>query len=319
MCTPQPSKVNLHDSTLCVDTSVHKSESVIVPEKQSEGVARTCEDISTNVTMSTPSVVSSDMQVGFEEREPPILQLVSPVCALSLQEDILVPTTSEEPVIAIGTVLELQSAMENFCESTPLLVPSCDLSCTTVSAPCYTLLNSNFDHVVLMTHKEVLARIQPVHIVYSIMLNKPINLTCAMNKISEISYLNSSTYAYCFTFNLVGEYIMSDDFLVDHIYITCDRIAELKRDVFSNICYVSKYKIIYLFVPRRPHDNMNFTYICNFSCVLSTGNTHHVKTDTTYYIYIYTLRTRCSFCFFHFQLTQSRGRLFLKKGRMMRI
>jgi hypothetical protein len=109
--------------------------------------------------------------------------------------------------------------MGNLCESTPLLVPSCDLSCTTVSAPCDTLLNSNFDHVVLMTHKEVLARIPPIHIVYSIMLNKPINLSCAMNKISKISYLNSSIYAYCFTFNLVGEYSMSDDFMVDPHYM----------------------------------------------------------------------------------------------------
>jgi hypothetical protein len=52
---------------------VHKSESVIVSEKLSEGVAKTCEDISTNVTMFTPSVVSCEMKVNFEEREPPIL------------------------------------------------------------------------------------------------------------------------------------------------------------------------------------------------------------------------------------------------------
>jgi hypothetical protein len=44
---------------------------------------RICEDISTNVTLSTPSVVSCDMQVAFVEREPPILQPASPVCALS--------------------------------------------------------------------------------------------------------------------------------------------------------------------------------------------------------------------------------------------
>jgi hypothetical protein len=51
------------------------------------------------------------MQVAFEEREPPILQPASPVCALSLEEDVLVPTTSEEHVIAIGTDLELHLAM----------------------------------------------------------------------------------------------------------------------------------------------------------------------------------------------------------------
>jgi hypothetical protein len=31
---------------------------------------RICEDISTNVTLSTPNVVSCDIQVAFEEREP---------------------------------------------------------------------------------------------------------------------------------------------------------------------------------------------------------------------------------------------------------
>jgi hypothetical protein len=124
--------------------------------------------------------------------------------------------------------------------STPLLVPSSDLSCTNVSAPCDNLHISNFYHVVVLTHKEVLARILSNEIVYSIMLNEPLSLSCVMNKISEISYLNSSTHAYCFTFNLVGEYSMSDDFMVDHICITCDRIAELKLAVFSNICIVSK-------------------------------------------------------------------------------
>jgi hypothetical protein len=73
------------------------------------------------------------------------------------------------------------------------------LSCTIVSTPCGNLLNSNFDHVVLMTYKEVLARIPTVDIVYSIMLTKPISVSFAMNKIFEISYLNSSTHSYCFT------------------------------------------------------------------------------------------------------------------------
>jgi hypothetical protein len=62
---------------------------------------RICEDISTNVTLSTPSVVSCDKQVAFKEREPPILQPASPVCALPLEEDVLVPTSSEEHVIEI--------------------------------------------------------------------------------------------------------------------------------------------------------------------------------------------------------------------------
>lgn len=200
-----------------------------IPEIFGVDVDETCE-VSTNVIMSTPSVVSCDVQVAFEERELPILQPASPICALSL----------EEHVIDIGTDLELQPATENLCESTHLLVTSCDLSCSNVSEPCDNLLNSNFDHVVLMTHKEVLSRIPPTDIVYSIMLTEPISLSCAMKKVSEISYLNSSTYAYCFTFNLIGEYSMSDNFMVDHICITCDRIAEQKLAVFHHICNVSK-------------------------------------------------------------------------------
>ena len=102
---------------------------------------------------------------------------------------------------------------------------SCDLTSTEITAPCDNLPSSNFNHVVLMTHKEVLARIPPADIVYSIVLNEPMSISCAMDKISEILYLNCSTYAPCFTFNLIGEYSMSDNFMVDHICITCDRIA----------------------------------------------------------------------------------------------
>jgi hypothetical protein len=194
---------------------------------------RICEDISTNVTLSTPSVVS--------EREPPILQPASPVCALSLEEDVPVPTSSEEHVIEIGTNLEPQpAAMDNLCESTPLLVPSSDLSCTNVSVPCDNLHISKFDHVIVLTHKEVLARIPSNEIVYSIMLKEPLSLHCAMNKISEISYFNSSTHSYCFMFYLIGEYSMNDNFFVDHIFITCDRINELKLGVLCPICYVSQ-------------------------------------------------------------------------------
>jgi hypothetical protein len=45
---------------------------------------------------------------------------------------------------------------------------------------------------------------------------------------------------------------------------------------------------IYIDHPHCAQAYMNFTYVCNFSCTLSTGNTHHVhKTDTICYIYIY--------------------------------
>ena len=66
-------------------------------------VKETCEDVSTNVIMSTFSVVSCDMQVACEEREPSIVQPTSP-----FEEEISVPTTYEEDTIDIGADLELQ-------------------------------------------------------------------------------------------------------------------------------------------------------------------------------------------------------------------
>src|SRR3954464_4578826 len=143
------------------------------------------------------------MQVAFEEREPSILQPTSLDCALSLEEDVQVPPTCEEHTKDIGTDLELQPTSTTFCESIPLLVPPCDLSCNNVTAPCDSLPNSHFDHVVLITHKEILARIPPTEIVYSIMLNEPMNMSCVVDRISEISYLNSSTYSPYFIFNLI--------------------------------------------------------------------------------------------------------------------
>jgi hypothetical protein len=147
--------------------------------------------------------------------------------------------------------------MTEFCESIPLPDNSCDLPCTIILVPCAKLKILNFDHVVLITHKEVLARIPSVDIVCSIMLNKPINLSCAMNKISKILYLNSSTYAYCFTFNLIGEYGMNGTFLVDHMCITCDRIMELKIAVFSPICYVSQSFCVGIVDHGRDNKNIN--------------------------------------------------------------
>jgi hypothetical protein len=115
-------KSELCDSTKREVESIH-FESMSENENTIVVNDRICEDISTNVTMSTPSVVSCDLQVAFEEREPPILQPTSPICALSLEEDVPVPTSSEEHVIEIGTDLELQpAAMDSLCESTPLLL-----------------------------------------------------------------------------------------------------------------------------------------------------------------------------------------------------
>src|SRR4051812_43520938 len=144
LCPPITSNINPHVDLIVEEPRVKVGETAVV---------------STNVIISTPSVVSCDMQVAFEEREPSILQPASLDCALSLEEDVPVPTTCEEHTKDIGIDLELQPTSTTFCESIPLLLPPCDLLCNNVTSPCDSLPNSHFDHVVLITHKEILARI----------------------------------------------------------------------------------------------------------------------------------------------------------------
>ena len=56
-----------------------------------------------------------------------------------------------------------------------------------------------------------------------------------------------------------------------------------------------------------------FVVICHVKILIMSTKIMHIVIST------YTLHTRCSFYFFHSQLTTSRGWLILKKGRMMRL
>ena len=76
------------DSTKCEVESKH-FESMREKDTMSVVDDRACEEIFTNVITSTYSVVFSDMQVAFEEREPSSVQPASP-----LEEDVPMPTTS---------------------------------------------------------------------------------------------------------------------------------------------------------------------------------------------------------------------------------
>ena len=59
------------------------------------------------------------------------------------------------------------------------------------------------------------------------MLNPPLSLSHARDKIAEITWLKS-VYILDFTFNLIGEYGVDNDFLVHRICITCDDLKTLK-------------------------------------------------------------------------------------------
>ena len=139
LCTPIIPTIKLSKHVDIADESLDVIDNVGVV------VAETCVD--TNVIISTTSVVSCDMQVNFEEKEPPIVEPASPLtleehaivpsvvsCDVQvafeereqaivqptspLEEEISVPTKSEEDVIAIGADLELQHANSKFCEPT---------------------------------------------------------------------------------------------------------------------------------------------------------------------------------------------------------
>ena len=81
------------------------------------------------------------------------------------------------------------------------------------------------------------------------MLNDPISLECAMEKVSELSSLNSPSSTYSYYFKLIGDYGVDNQFLVYRICITCDHMDELKLAVWDNnscvlnlVLYESKIK-----------------------------------------------------------------------------
>lgn len=123
---------------------------------------------------------------------------------------------------------------------------SFDFSCVALNESCADLNSHNFTHVELITHKKVLGRIFPTDALCYIMLNEPVSLECAMKKVYEILYLNSPSSTYTCCFNLIGDYGVSNQFLVYHICITCDHMNELKIIVSNNnasVLYFVDYPI----------------------------------------------------------------------------
>ena len=83
--------------------------------------------------------------------------------------------------------------------------------------------------MVLVTPKEILARIPLANILYDIVFDEPISLHYAMKKYSEIAYLNSrsSIVTYCYKFRMIRDYCVDNNFLVYRKCITCDHMPEL--------------------------------------------------------------------------------------------
>ena len=103
----------------------------------------------------------------------------------------------------------------------------------------------------MVRNDDFLARLSHANTLFSIPMDPHMSLSHAKNKIAEITCLRTlqNVYAPDFTFQLIGDYDINNEFWVHRICITCDDLA-----VFSHICVVPNdycYGIVSSF-----HDNM---------------------------------------------------------------
>jgi hypothetical protein len=90
--------------------------------------------------------------------------------------------------------------------------------------PCDLLVTSDSAHIKLVRHDEVINEFFHDISLWSIKMDPPMSVSQARNKIAEITCLKS-VYIHDFTFNLIGDYGVDNDFLVHRICITCDKLA----------------------------------------------------------------------------------------------
>ena len=93
---------------------------------------------------------------------------------------------------------------------------------------------------------------------------------------------------------------MNEIFMVDHICITCARIAELKIDLPHLDCLeLDRFQPDYTHVFCLPQNllltyatDLYFTYICKQSCILNNGNNEHnnIIDCTTFWFYLATMK-----------------------------
>ena len=96
--------------------------------------------------------------------------------------------------------------------------------------PCDLTHKYDLDHIKLIRHDEVLARISQDTFLWSIAMDPPMSFSHARTKIAEITGLSTLKSAYVpdFTFQLIGDYGVDNIFLVHRICITCDDFSSLK-------------------------------------------------------------------------------------------
>jgi hypothetical protein len=90
-------------------------------------------------------------------------------------------------------------------------------------------MTSELAHIKLIKGHEVLSKISQDNSLWSIVPNPPMSSSHARNKIAELKCLKS-VYAPEFTFYLIGEYGVDNNFLVHRICITCDEISNSQHN-----------------------------------------------------------------------------------------
>jgi hypothetical protein len=93
--------------------------------------------------------------------------------------------------------------------------------------PCDLIVDSRLDHIKLVMSNEALAMSSHTNSLFSVLMDPPISLSNARDKIDEIPCLKS-VYSLDFTFHLVGEYDIDNVFMVHRICIMCDGSASSK-------------------------------------------------------------------------------------------
>jgi hypothetical protein len=108
------------------------------------------------------------------------------------------PTTLSASIVEVDSPIDSRAPTDNIADR----IKSCDMAS-----------KSNLDHILLVRHDDVLAKISHENSLWSIAITPPMSLSHARNKVAELKCLKS-VYAPDFTFNLIGNYGVDKNFLV---------------------------------------------------------------------------------------------------------
>jgi hypothetical protein len=118
--------------------------------------------------------------------------LSAPVAKNNVLEDCVnnLPPILSAPLVEVNSFIDISAQTKILAIANEL----CDL-----------IVECSLDHIKLLKNNEVLAKISQANSLFCVMMDPPISLSHARDKIAELTCLKS-VYVPCFTFILVGEY-----------------------------------------------------------------------------------------------------------------